>query len=57
MIRQATTADAKAITEIYNHYILNSTITFEEETLDQQTIEGQINSSGKMLWWVFEEEK
>jgi phosphinothricin acetyltransferase len=57
MIRQTTTADAKAITEIYNHYILNSTITFEEETLDQQTIEGRINSSGKMLWWVFEEEK
>ena len=57
MIRQATTADAKASTEIYNHYILNSTITFEEETLDQQTIEGRINSSGKMLWWVFEEEE
>ena len=57
MIRQATTADAKAITEIYNHYILNSTITFEEETLDQQTMEGRINSSGKMLWWVFEEEE
>ena len=57
MIRQATTADAKAITEIYNHYILNSTITFEEETLDQQTMEGRINSSGKMFWWVFEEEE
>ena len=57
MIRQATTADAKAITEIFNHYILNFTITFEEETLDQKTMEFRINYSGKILWWVFEEEE
>lgn len=57
MIRQASTADAKAIAELYNHYILNSTITFEEERVDQQTMEGRINSREKMLWWVFEEEE
>ncbi len=29
MIREATFSDASAITAIYNHYILNTTITFE----------------------------
>lgn len=55
MIRQATTADAKAIAKIYNHYIFNSIITFDEESVDQQTMEARINSREKMLWWVFEE--
>ena len=57
MIRQATITDASAIAEIYNHYILNSTITFEEEKVDQQIMEGRINLSGNLLWWVFEEEE
>ena len=55
MIRQATTVDAIAIAKIYNHYIFNSTITFDEKSVDQQTMEARINSREKMLWWVFEE--
>jgi phosphinothricin acetyltransferase len=33
MIRSANAADADAIAEIYNHYILHSVISFEEETV------------------------
>jgi L-amino acid N-acyltransferase YncA len=33
MIRRATSADASAIATIYNHYVANSTITFEEESV------------------------
>ncbi|HEY0064237.1 MAG TPA: arsinothricin resistance N-acetyltransferase ArsN1 family B [Telluria sp.] len=32
-IRNATAADAPAIVAIYNHYILNTTISFEEEAV------------------------
>ncbi|MFP5391979.1 MAG: N-acetyltransferase family protein, partial [Gammaproteobacteria bacterium] len=30
-IRDARAGDARAITAIYNHFILNTTVTFEEE--------------------------
>lgn len=33
MIRPATPEDAAALTEIYNHYILTTTVTFETEAL------------------------
>ena len=33
MLRAATTADAAAIAGIYNHYILNTIVTFEEEAV------------------------
>ena len=33
MIRSATPDDAAAIADIYNHYVLHSIITFEEETV------------------------
>lgn len=33
-IRAATSADVEQIAEIYNHYVLTSTITFEEEPVD-----------------------
>ena len=36
MIRNVTPADAKAITDIYNQYILNTTISFETEPLTGQ---------------------
>jgi L-amino acid N-acyltransferase YncA len=31
MIRRATPADASALAAIYNHYVANTTVTFEEE--------------------------
>lgn len=36
MIREATKNDAKACAEIYNHYILNSTATFDLEPISEK---------------------
>lgn len=33
MIREVKLSDAESITNIYNHYIKNTVITFEEEEL------------------------
>lgn len=41
-IRRATTADAAAIAEIYNHYVLNSTATFDT----------QPKSAEDREWWL-----
>lgn len=38
MIREATFSDAKAITDIYNYYILNTAITFELEPVTPQEV-------------------
>ena len=38
MIREAKSKDAKAIASIYNHYILNSTISFEENPVNENII-------------------
>lgn len=42
-IRPATAADAWAIAGIYNHYIRNTVVTFEEEPLSTQTMEQRIS--------------
>jgi L-amino acid N-acyltransferase YncA len=42
-IRAATTADAWAIAGIYNHYIRNTVVTFEEEALSTQALEQRIS--------------
>lgn len=44
MIRNVLLSDAKRITEIYNHYIENTIITFEEELLDTNETENRIKS-------------
>ena len=41
-IRDASTADAPAIVAIYNHYILTTTISFEEDSVDAGTMAGRI---------------
>ena len=42
MIREATGDDAAALADIYNHYILNTVITFEEDTLSADDIARQL---------------
>lgn len=42
MIRPVKPSDIKAITEIYNHYILNSVASFETETLSYETMKKRI---------------
>lgn len=56
MIRAATADDADAIAEIYNYYIVETVITFEEEPLDgavmAERIQQSIAAGFPWLVWV-----
>jgi len=54
MIRIAEAKDAASIAIIYNHYIANSTVTFEEEAVDSQMILKRMNAHNQLKWWVCE---
>ncbi len=55
MIRSATPADAAALADIYNPFVLNSTITFEEEALDAGEMARRIEERGAALPWLVDE--
>ncbi|MEJ2479827.1 MAG: GNAT family N-acetyltransferase [Acidihalobacter sp.] len=53
MIRTATAGDAEGIAEIYNHYIANTVITFEEQTVTPQQMAERIEAVGSdSLPWL-----
>lgn len=52
MIRPAATADAAAICAIYNHYVLETTITFEELPVTPEEMENRIGETLASLPWV-----
>ncbi len=56
MIRPASYADCEAIAGIYNHYILNTVVTFEEAVITAQDIAGRIKSvaAASLPWLVSE---
>jgi phosphinothricin acetyltransferase len=57
MIRPVTTNDAAALCGIYNYYIANTVITFEEEELEPAAMEARIRDiTGKYPWFVWEED-
>ncbi|MDA1006532.1 MAG: GNAT family N-acetyltransferase [Verrucomicrobia bacterium] len=57
MIRPATHADAEAIVRIYNHYIEETVITFEETAIDAAEIVSRMgNLDSGFPWLVCEEE-
>jgi phosphinothricin acetyltransferase len=57
MIRSANAADADAIAEIYNHYVLHSVISFEEETVSGPDMLGRMVEIQQMYpWLVYEED-
>ena len=57
MIRNATLNDTSAICDIYNHYIKNTIITFEEEPLTNEAMQGRIEEvTATLPWLVFENE-
>lgn len=57
MIRKATTEDAQIICDIYNYYVLNTIITFEEDTVDASTMAQRIAEvNKKYIWLVYEHE-
>jgi phosphinothricin acetyltransferase len=56
MIRPVKIDDAMAIRDIYNYYIVNTVITFEEEPLDIREMEERIEHiSVRYPWFVWEE--
>ena len=57
MLRAATPADAAAIAAIYNHYVLHTIVTFEEEAVTADEIAGRIREvqGAGIPWFVWEE--
>ena len=57
MIRTATSSDAEAICAIYNHYVIGSCITFEEEPVSEADMRERMEQTLAVLpWLVWEEE-
>lgn len=57
MIRKVALTDAKAIVDIYNEYILNTTISFEVEALTEEQMRGRIEDiSSRFVYLVYEED-
>ena len=58
MIRPVTTNDAESITRIYNHYVLNTIITFEEQAVSVQEMCRRITevTSASLPWLVAEQD-
>ena len=55
MIRKVTTADIPAITAIYNHYITDTTVTFEVDTLSERQMADRIRDiSSRYPYYVCE---
>jgi phosphinothricin acetyltransferase len=57
MLRDATPADAAAIAAIYNHYVLHTIVTFEEEAVTADEIAARIREvqGAGIPWLVWEE--
>ncbi len=57
-IRRATAADAAAIAALYNHYILHSTATFEEQPVDAEEMARRLATveAAGLPWLIREDE-
>jgi L-amino acid N-acyltransferase YncA len=56
MVRSAAAADAEAIARIYNYYIQNTVITFEEESVSAQVMTARVAEvQGLSLPWLVAE--
>jgi L-amino acid N-acyltransferase YncA len=57
MVRSAAPEDAGAIARIYNHYVLNTWVTFEEETVSSDQMRTRIvETLATYPWLVYEQE-
>lgn len=56
ILRTATLADAKSISLIYNHYVAHSTVTFEQEPVDEAQMANRIQAllAETLPWLVLE---
>ena len=52
MIRDVKMEDSKNICHIYNHYIKNTSITFEEESISPNTMLDRIKTISKDFFWI-----
>lgn len=57
LIRDVLASDSKCIAEIYNYYILNTIITFEEEAISSGEIENRIEKVTKAYPWIVLEDE
>jgi len=57
VIRSAHPSDAEAIVDIYNHYVTNTTITFEEQPVSAEEMQRRIDviQAAGLPWLVLEE--
>lgn len=55
MLRSATPADAAALADIYNPFVLHSTVTFEEEPVEPAEMARRIAERPTALPWLVEE--
>ena len=56
MIRTVSQKDAKEICEIYNQYVLNTIVTFEEESVQPEDMLQRIDGITQKLPWIIYEE-
>lgn len=56
MIRNVTISDAAAIADIYNYYIQNTTITFEETPVSEEEMKRRIREITAKYPWIADEE-
>jgi len=58
IVRRVRSDDANAISEIYNYYVMETTVTFEEKAVTPGDIQSRINDveSSGLPWLVGEEE-
>ncbi len=57
MIRSVETKDAKAIADIYNYYVKNTFITFEEDEVSEDEMKRRIKSHSLDLPWIVYEKE
>ena len=56
VVRRALAADSEAIARIYNHYVLNTVITFEEDPVSAQVMATRVAEvQGSSLPWLVAE--
>src|SRR4051812_1007855 len=57
MIRSASEVDASAICSIYNHYVLTTCVTFEEEAVSETEMRARIRDTTVSLPWLVLEDR
>jgi len=57
MVRHAKSEDISQILDIYNHYVLNTTVTFEESAISKDEMEKRVSEVQQSLPWLLYEQE